>query len=141
MTIDLATPPQTSSSVFCITIQAPIITSIMVSMSAPRIGRSSANSISAPRSAPAMIATMQGEKEIEAERRGDEIDGIGAEGVELAMGEIHDAHDAENQRQPDAEQGVGAAEHDGIDADAGGIRPRASHACGRGGRSAGASPG
>jgi hypothetical protein len=31
------------------------------------------------------------------------------------MGEIHHAHDAENQRQPDAEQGVGSAEHDGIE--------------------------
>ena len=29
------------------------------------------------------------------------------------MGEVHDAHDAEDQRQPDAEQRVGAAEHDG----------------------------
>ena len=31
------------------------------------------------------------------------------------MGEIHHPHDAENQRQPDAEQGVGSAEHDGIE--------------------------
>ena len=31
------------------------------------------------------------------------------------MGEIHHAHDAEDQRQPDPEQGVGAAEHDGIE--------------------------
>ena len=31
------------------------------------------------------------------------------------MGEVHHPHDAENQRQPDAEQGVGSAEDDGID--------------------------
>src|SRR5262249_22537492 len=57
----------------------------------------------------------EAEKEIEAERRNHEIDGIGAEGVELAMSEINHAHDAEDQRQSDAEQGVGTAEHDGIE--------------------------
>ncbi len=31
------------------------------------------------------------------------------------MGEIHHAHDAEDQRQPNAEQGIGPAEHDGIE--------------------------
>ena len=56
VTIALATPPQTRSSVFCITIQAPIITSMTVSMSALRIGRSSAISISAPSSTPARMA-------------------------------------------------------------------------------------
>jgi hypothetical protein len=31
------------------------------------------------------------------------------------MGEVHHPHDAEDQRQPDAQQRVGAAEDDGID--------------------------
>ena len=35
MSIDLATPDQVSCSVFCRAIQAPIITSMVVSMSAP----------------------------------------------------------------------------------------------------------
>ena len=56
----------------------------------------------------------QPEEEIEPERGGDEIDGVGAEGVELAVGEIHHPHDAENQRQADAEQRVGSAEDDGV---------------------------
>ena len=43
MSIDLATPRQASCSVFCSAIQAPIITSMVVSMSAPRSRRSSTN--------------------------------------------------------------------------------------------------
>jgi hypothetical protein len=64
VTIAFATPPQTKSSVFCMTIQAPIITSITVSISAPRIGRSSTTSISAPSSAPAIIATARPRKKL-----------------------------------------------------------------------------
>jgi hypothetical protein len=64
VTIALATPPQSRNSVFCITIQAPIITSITVSMSALRIGRSTTISISAPSSAPAMTATTRPRKKL-----------------------------------------------------------------------------
>ena len=39
---------------------------------------------------------------------------VGAEAVELAVGEIHHPHDAEDQRQADAEQRVNAAEHEGV---------------------------
>jgi hypothetical protein len=31
------------------------------------------------------------------------------------MGEIHDIHDAEDQREADAEQRIGAAEHERVD--------------------------
>jgi hypothetical protein len=37
---------------------------------------------------------------------------VGAKAVELAMGEIHHPHDAEDERQADAEQRVNAAEHE-----------------------------
>jgi hypothetical protein len=46
------------------TIQVPIITSITVSMSALRIGRSRTISISAPSMAPAMIATARPRKKL-----------------------------------------------------------------------------
>ena len=62
--IDLATPPHTIISLFCITIHAPIITSIVVSMSAPRIGRSRTNSTSAPSSRPAAIAIGMARKKL-----------------------------------------------------------------------------
>ncbi len=52
----------------------------------------------------------EGEKEVQPERRSDEVDHIGAEGVELAMGEIDDPHDPEDQGEPDAEERVSAAE-------------------------------
>ncbi len=54
--IDLATPPQPSSSAFCIAIQSPIITSIVVSIDSARRGRSRTRSQSAPPTAPATMA-------------------------------------------------------------------------------------
>ena len=39
-----------------------------------------------------------------------------AERVELAVREVYDAHDAEDQRQSDPEQSVGAAQHQRIQA-------------------------
>ena len=59
---DLATPPHAISSVFCITIQAPIITSMVVSMSAPRTGRNSASSMSRPSRNPASSAQASAAK-------------------------------------------------------------------------------
>jgi hypothetical protein len=58
---------------------------------------------------------QQRKKEIEAEQDGDEVDEIGAERVKLAMGEIHDPHDPEDQGQADAEQRIGAAEDQHVD--------------------------
>ncbi len=65
--IDSATPAQTSCSLFCMTIQAPIMTSIVVSMSAPRRRLSSSNSIAAPIDMPIAIANASASKEIDAE--------------------------------------------------------------------------
>ena len=53
---DFATPPQIHSAPDCIAIQAPIITSMVVSISAPRSGRSSVISMAAPSSQPARMA-------------------------------------------------------------------------------------
>jgi len=41
---------------------------------------------------------------------------VGAEAVELAVGEVHHPHDAEDQRQADAQQRIGPAEDEGVDA-------------------------
>ena len=54
--IDLATPLQVSCSMFCSTIQAPIITSMVVSMLAPRSFRRRVNSITPPKMTPIAIA-------------------------------------------------------------------------------------
>lgn len=59
---DLATPPQIHSVPDCIAIQAPIMTSIVVSMSEPRRGRSNVSSIAAPNSHPASTATGSARK-------------------------------------------------------------------------------
>jgi hypothetical protein len=48
--------------VFCITIHAPIITSIVVSMSASRSGRSRTNSIAAPTAQPTITAMTRARK-------------------------------------------------------------------------------
>src|SRR3954451_5465647 len=100
--MDLATPPQTIISLFCITIHAPIITSMVVSMSAPRIGRRRRYSTAAPSSRPAAIAIGEreevlggraerqaggdrdgnGEKKMAAAGRDEPVDGVGAERVE-----------------------------------------------------------
>ena len=48
---------------------------------------------------------------------------VGAEAVELAVREVHHPHDAEDQRQPDAQQRVGAAEDQGVERHAGGAGP------------------
>ena len=58
----LATPPQPSSSVFCIAIQTPIITSMTVSMDWPRRGRSRTRSQIAPATAPAAMASGMARK-------------------------------------------------------------------------------
>ena len=60
--IDLATPPQTSSSPFCMAIQTPIITSMVVSIDSLRSGRSSVTSQSQPSAAPATIAISSATK-------------------------------------------------------------------------------
>ena len=54
--MDFATPPQTKSSPFCIAIQRPIMTSMVVSIDSWRSGRRSETSQSAPPRAPAAIA-------------------------------------------------------------------------------------
>jgi hypothetical protein len=62
--IDFATPPQPRSSAFCIAIQTPIITSIVVSIDSLRRGRKSATSQSQPSAAPAAIATSSAAKKL-----------------------------------------------------------------------------
>ena len=41
---------------------------------------------------------------------------VGAESVEFAVGKVDDAHDAEDQRQADPQQGIGAAEDQRVEA-------------------------
>ncbi len=60
--MDFATPPQASSSAFCIAIQRPIITSMVVSMDSARRGRRSVTSQSAPPRAPHAIAPRSATK-------------------------------------------------------------------------------
>ena len=62
MSIDLATPDQANCSMFCSAIQAPIMTSMVVSMSAPRSRRSRTNSIAAPSAMPSMTASTRARK-------------------------------------------------------------------------------
>ena len=102
-------------------IQAPIITSIVVSMSAPRSLRSSVNSITAPSATPERHRERQRHKEIQCRQHHQREHHVGAEAIELAMGEVHHPHDAEDERQPDAQQRIDAAKHEGRSRNAGGI--------------------
>src|SRR5690606_25129907 len=54
------------------------------------------------------------DKEIPAQAGNKVISHEAAEGVELSMGKVHDFHDAENQRQPDTEQRIGAPQYQRI---------------------------
>ena len=99
---------------FCITIHAPIITSMAVSMSAFSIGRSSTNSIAAPTAQPT-YGNHERKEEVDAEGKLREKHRVGAKRVKLTMGEIDHPHDAEDQGQADAEESVGAPEDDGVD--------------------------
>jgi len=75
-----------------------------LSMSAPpRIGPQQGADLDqrAERSAPAITATTRAKKKLRPSAADHEIDGIGRRRpLELAMGEIHHPHDAEDQRQP-----------------------------------------
>jgi hypothetical protein len=62
LVIDSATPLQISCSVFCMMIQAPIITSMVVSISARRRRLRSASSMTAPTSAPSTMASRRAAK-------------------------------------------------------------------------------
>ena len=64
MATDFATPPQIHSAPDCIAIQAPIMTSMVVSMSEPRSGRSNVSSIAAPSSQPATMASGSARKKL-----------------------------------------------------------------------------
>ncbi|MOA70003.1 hypothetical protein D3C78_1985600 [compost metagenome] len=50
-----------------------------------------------------------------AELRRDQIDHVHAYHQELAVREVHDAHHAEDQRQPQADDGVRAAQQQAVD--------------------------
>ncbi|KAG1437633.1 hypothetical protein G6F57_020169 [Rhizopus arrhizus] len=52
---------------------------------------------------------------MDAELRRDQIDQVHADHQELAVREVHDAHDAEDQRQPQADDGVRAAQQQAVD--------------------------
>ena len=54
--IDFATPPHTRSSLFCMAIQTPIMTSMTVSMDSRRSGRMRTNSVTAPTTRPQTMA-------------------------------------------------------------------------------------
>ena len=101
---------------FCSAIQAPIITSMVVSMSAPRSRRSSTNSIAAPSAMPSSDGQHERQEEVHARQHHPHVHHVGAEAVELAVGEVHHPHDAEDQRQPDAQQRIGAAQDEGVEA-------------------------
>jgi len=55
-----------------------------------------------------------GGEEIQLKHGDEQIGQVGAEGVELAVGEIDHPHDPEDQREADAEQRVGAAQHERV---------------------------
>ena len=57
----------------------------------------------------------QGEEEVHAGQHHPHEHHVGAEAVELAVGEVHHPHDAEDQRQPDAQQRIGAAQDERIE--------------------------
>ena len=116
LAIDWATPVQASCSEFCSTIQAPIITSMVTSMSDERSGRSSATSIAPPSTTPSADREHQRGEEVDAEPHHQRVHHVGAERVELAVGEVDHAHDAEDQREPDPEQRVGPSQHEGVEA-------------------------
>ena len=62
MSIDFATPDQANCSRFCSAIQAPIITSMVVSISAPRRRRSRTSSIAPPSAIPSSTASTSAKK-------------------------------------------------------------------------------
>ena len=63
-----ATPPKVSCSLACMAMPAPIITSMVVSMSAPFSGRSSTNSITAPSATPSVAASSSDRKKFSPSR-------------------------------------------------------------------------
>ena len=52
----------------------------------------------------------QGQDEVQSKDGRNEKNEIGAESIELTMREIHHLHDAEDEREPDPEKRVGAAQ-------------------------------
>jgi hypothetical protein len=80
---------------------APIITSIVVSMSAPRIGLRKLDQSSEREAQHA--SEHDREKEIQAQHRRKQIDHVGAKGIQVAMREVYDIHNAENQRESDSQ--------------------------------------
>ena len=59
---------------------------------------------------------QQREEEVHAGEHHPHVHHVGAEAVELAVGEVHHPHDAEDQRQADAQQRVGAAQDERVEA-------------------------
>ncbi len=112
--IDLATPPHTSSSPFCMAIQSPIMTSMVVSIDWPRSGASSRRSQAAPATAPSTMASGQGHEEVQPAQRQAGEGQVGPQRVELAVGEVDEVHEPEDQGEADAEQRIGAAQHQAI---------------------------
>ena len=70
----------------------------------------------APSSAPSSTASASARKKLAPGQHHPHVHHVGAEGVELAVGEVHHPHDAEDQRQADAEQRVRAAQHERVEA-------------------------
>ena len=55
------------------------------------------------------------QEEIESEQDGDEVNEIGAEGIQLAVSEVDDAHDAEDEGQSNSQQRVCTAQNKHVD--------------------------
>ena len=108
--IDSATPDHISCSLFCMTIQAPIITSIVVSMSAPRRRLSRSNSMAPPMMRAEQHRKCKRSKEIDAKKHHQRIHAVGAECVKFTVREIDHTHDAEYESEPDPQQRISAAE-------------------------------
>src|SRR4051795_1023640 len=85
--MESATPLHTNCSVFCIVIQAPIMTSIVVSMSAARSLLSNSISMVAPRAAP-HDRHRKRQEEVHPQQHHEGVHAISAEGIELTMREI-----------------------------------------------------
>ena len=64
----------------------------------------------------APIASARARKKFDAELHHQRIHHVGAVGVELAVGEVDHAHDAEDQREADPQQRIGPSQHEGVEA-------------------------
>ena len=84
---------------------SPTLTSAMATVPRPRKGRNSAKWAATPKRATAAIAPSGGDEQVLAEHDVDDEGGVGADRQEVAVREVGDALDAEDQRRADGGQG------------------------------------